>query len=466
MSGKRTSAAAPPKVPEPADGVPAHGWRQSLTVYFERRVLVLLFLGFSSGLPYLLVFSTLAAWLREENLALDQIGWFALAGIAYVLKFLWAPLLDHIRLPVLGRLLGRRRSWLVLSQAGIAATILLLGATNPGANLVPTALWAVALAFFSATQDVAADAFRVESLSEDRQGAGAGIFVNGYRVGTLVSGAGALVIADHWGWAAAYMAMAGLMAVGFLTVLLADEPDAPPVPMSAAARGFSARFEDAVVGPFKDFMTRPAWLVILVFVALFQFGDGLLGLLANPFYLDMGFSKTEIAVIAKGWGLSMSLTGALAGGVLVFRFGILPALLLGGTLQALSNLAFAWLAHYTGEAGTSTAALTVTIAAENLSGAMATTAFVAFLSSLCTRAYTATQYALLSAVAHLGRKVFAASGGEVAEAVGWVVYFVTTTLAAVPALLLLLWLMKNASALALAPRSASEGDMQGTRTSG
>ena len=405
-------------------------WSEDLAAYFRRPTLTVLCLGFSSGLPYLLVFSTLSARLEDAGLSLAAIGWFGLARSAYVFKFVWAPVVNRMSVPVLTRLLGQRRAWLLVSQLAVTAAIVCLGLADPAADLARTAFWAVVLAAASSTQDIVADAYRIDSLDRDLEGPGTSNFINGYRFGVLAAGAGALLVADTWGWSAAYETMAVLMALGIATTLLVPEPKRPPARTDQALRA-------AVVEPFQDFATRRDWLLILVFITLFQYGEGLLGLMANPFYLALHFTKTQIALVTKGWGLAMSLTGAVAGGLLVARLGVLRALFVAGLLQALANLAFAWLAGV----GPSLAALTLVIALENLTSAMATIAFVAYISGLCDRAHSATQYALLSAFAALGRTVFSAVGGVAAESLGWAHYFEMTTLAALPALVLLLWLM-------------------------
>ncbi|MEK9672051.1 MAG: AmpG family muropeptide MFS transporter [Rhodospirillaceae bacterium] len=411
---------------------PRRTWTDALAAYFHRRALIVLCLGFASGLPYLLVFSTLSAWLRESGLSVAAIGWFSLAGAAYVAKPLWAPVVNQTPLPVLTRALGQRRAWLLLSQTMVALAIVFLGFSDPGRDLAGTAFWAVVLAAASATQDIVADAYRIDTLDRDLEGPGTANFVNGYRLGVLASGAGALLIADQWGWQAAYAMMAVLMTVGILTTLAASEPKRPPTKSGQP-------FRTAIVEPFLDFMTRRNWIIVLLFITLFQCGEGLLGVMANPFYLDMGFTKTQIGLVTKAWGFAMSIAGAVAGGLLVARFGVFRALFACGLMQALTNLAFAWLAGQ----GPSVPALTVVIALENMTSAMATACFVAYLSALCDRAYSATQYALLTAFAALGRKIFVAGGGEVAQAVGWANYFILTTLASLPALMILLWLMQK-----------------------
>ena len=405
-------------------------WIASWSVYFERRVVALLFFGFSSSLPLLLVYSTLSAWLKEEGVSLTAIGLFSWASTAYTIKFVWAPVVDRLSIPVLTRVLGQRRGWMVLSQVAIIGSILALGSTDPSEDLWAVAFWAVVLAFASATQDIGIDAYRVEILEDDQQGAGAANLVIGYRIALLAAGAGSLIIADFWDWQVAYAAMAGLMAVGIITVLLNKEPHRPENTES---------FADAVVGPFMDFMLRPHWLMILLFVALYKYGDALLGVMANPFYLDIGFSKTEIGLVSKGYGLVMTLLGGFIGGMLVARMDILKALMVCGIAQALSNLAFAAQAWV----GYSIPMLAVTISIENFTGGMATIAFIAYLSSLCNIAYTATQYALLSSIMAFARTIFASGGGWLADQIDWVTYFLITTVAAVPGLLLLMWLIRK-----------------------
>ncbi len=302
------------------------------------------------------------------------------------------------------------------------------------------------LAFASATQDIAVDAYRIESLDEDQLGAGAGVFVLGYRVGMVAAGGGALIAAEFMGWFWAYALMAGLMAVGVATGLLSPEPprhrayeksrggeEGPP-----ARRALKWLYE-AVAAPFADFMTRPHWVAILLFVALYKYGDALLGVMANPFYLEMGFSKAEVGVVSKVHGVVMTIVGGLVGGLMVARMGLYKALLVSGVMQAVSNLVFAVQAMV----GYSVPMLTVTIAVEGLTSGMGTAAFVAYLSSLCSVAFTATQYALLSSLMGFARTVLASGGGWLADRVDWVTYFFATTAAAVPGLLLLVWLMKR-----------------------
>ncbi len=434
-----------------------NSWLQAFKIYLERRVLVILLLGFSSGLPLLLVFQTLSAWLKESEISLTMIGWFSLASTAYALKFLWAPLVDKMPLPFLSKFLGQRRAWMIFSQVLIALSMLGLGQSNPVLDLWMVAMWAVALAFASATQDIAVDAYRIESLDENQMGAGSANYVLGYRIAMLTAGAGALFVADVWGWNAAYVLMAILMGVGMLTVLFSPEPERHPNNDTAAReqkivafvnryahlpfflRLVTVRLYEAVICPFADFMSRPHWIMILLFVALYKYGEALLGIMANPFYLDMGFSKSEIAAVSKGYGLTMTLVGGYLGGILVARFGIMKALLYAGILQCIANLAFTVQALI----GYSIPMLAVTISVENLTAGMATTAFIAYLSSLCNIAYTATQFALFTSLMNVTRTVFASGGGWLADHMDWSIYFLLTTFAAIPGLVILLWLIKR-----------------------
>jgi len=417
-------------------------WLKASKVYLDRRLLVVMALGFSAGMPLLLVYGTLSAWLTESGVSFTVIGLFSWASTAYALKFLWAPLVDRVPIPVLSRLLGQRRSWLLLAQTVCAASMIAIGSTTPADDLMLTAIWAVVLACASATQDIVIDAYRIETLEEEEQGAGAATYQLGYRVALIAAGAGALIIADLGGWFYAYLAMAGLMGVGIVTTLISPEP--PKQQRSPEEGGRSlARYgrwiEQAIVMPFKDFMTRPGWILILLFIMLYKYGDGLLGVMANPFYLDIGFTKTEIGLVSKTYGVAMTIIGGLVGGLLVVRVGIMRALFSAGIIMALSNLLFSALALI----GPSVPALMLVISAENLANGIGGTAFIAYLSSLCSLAYTATQYALVSSFMNFARTIFASGGGWLADQVDWAIYFILTTIAAVPGLLLLLYIMKR-----------------------
>ncbi|MBV9555032.1 MAG: MFS transporter, partial [Alphaproteobacteria bacterium] len=374
-------------------------------------------MGFSSGLPLALTFGTLSYWLAELGVSLTAIGLFGLVRASYSLKFLWSPLIDRLPIPILTRRLGRRRSWALTIQALLALAILALGLTDPKTAPALMALAAVVVAFLSASQDIVVDAYRIELLRPEEQGAGAAATQWGYRFGMLASGAGALYAASWGGWHLAYALMAALMAVGMATVWLTPEPGgvAPPerLPGATAAARVAAWLKGAVVAPFADMIARlgPARLAaIVLFVLLFKFGDALAGSMSNPLYVQLGFTKVEVATVAKVYGVIATLAGVAAGGLVVARLGVFGALLLGGALQAASNLMYVaqlWAGH-------DVAMLALTIGAENLTGGMASSAFVAYLSGLCSRDFTATQYALLSSLATVGLNVLAAAGGYLA----------------------------------------------------
>lgn len=430
-------------------------WQEAARVYFDRRIVIIFFLGFSSGLPLLLVFSTMSVWLKVEGVSLTAIGLFSLVRTPYTFKFLWAPLIDRAPLPVLGRVLGRRRGWALVTQAALMAAIFAMSGASPGVNPTATALFALLVAFCSASQDIVIDAYRVESLDADQQGAGAGTIVLGYRIGMLSAGAGALWLASVLTWSQVYMTMAALVAVGMIAILCAGEPP-PDISqdiadneeerlaghLAAGLPRWSARFlawlYEAVVAPFNDFMQRPGWVAVLLFIMLYKLGEAYQGVMANPFYVEMGFSMTEIAAVSKFFGLGATLVGALIGGIVVSRYGIMQSLMACGILQIAGILMFCVQAVV----GHDVLMLMVTITAENVTAGMATTAFVAYLSSLCTRAYTATQYALLSSLVAFARDILSASSGWAAEAMGWVGFFIFSAAIAVPGLLVLWRLMR------------------------
>jgi len=415
-------------------------------LYSDRRMVAILAMGFASGLPLALTGATLSIWLKEDGISLTAIGLFAQVGLAYNLKFLWAPVLDRVPLPVVTAWLGRRRSWALLIQILLALSILALAQADPAVDAWRTALIAVVVAFFSASQDIVIDAFRVELLDDNEQGAGAAATQVGYRIGMLASGAGALYLASAFGWRGAYMVMACLVVVGMAAVLMTRERAAPPAPRESWLRA-------AIVEPFADFMTRHDWLAILLFVVLFKTGDAVAGWMSGPFYISLGFSKVEIASVSKVFGLVASMAGVILGGGLVLRVGIMRALLIGGVLQALSNLAYIaqlWTGHDVGM-------LAVTIATENVTGGIGSAAFVAYLSRLCNPAFTATQYALLSALAAVSRTFIASGGGWLADRVGWAPFFTASTLLCVPGLLLLLFLMRRVASAAIRSEATLPG---------
>ena len=420
------------------------GWLKALRVYTEKPVLVVLALGFASGLPLALTGATLTFWLAEAGVEISVIGFFAWVGIAYGWKFLWAPVLDRLSLPLITSALGRRRGWLILIQVLLALAILALGRSDPGIDLGATVFWAVVVAFLSASQDIVIDAYRVEILEERQQGAGAAAVTVGYRVAMLASGAGALVLADQYGWLAAYAVMAALLAVGAAAVLFYGEPAGSAAAVAGTRRDPAGWLKQAVVEPFAEFFARNGAgtaVLILLFIVLYKVGDALLGAITSPFYVSLGFAKPEVATIVKTYGLAATLAGVLAGGAVVRAVGLLRGLWVCGIAQMLSNLIY--IAQV--QAGHDPVMLTLTITVENLTGGMGTAAFVAYLSSLCNLNYTATQYALLSSFMAQARTLLAGFAGVIQQEVGWTQFFVFTTAAAVPALVLLLWLQRRTS---------------------
>jgi PAT family beta-lactamase induction signal transducer AmpG len=421
-------------------------WRGALAVYRQPRLIAILLMGFSSGLPLALTFGTLSYWLAEEGASLTAIGLFGLVRASYSLKFLWSPLIDRLPIPILTRRLGRRRSWALTIQLLLGLAILALGMTDPKSDPIATALAAVVVAFLSASQDIVIDAYRIELLQPEEQGAGAAATQWGYRFGMLASGAGALYAASFGGWHVAYAVMAALMLVGMATVWFTPEPGggASPehLPGGSAVERAAAWLQRAVVAPFADIFRRTGagpLAAIVIFIVLYKFGDALAGSMSNPLYVQLGFNKVEVATVAKVYGVIATLVGVAIGGVLVARIGVFAALLVCGGLQACSNLLYAvqvWAGHDVGM-------LALTIGAENLTGGMASAAFVAYLSDLCSRDFTATQYALLSSLATVGLNVLAASGGYLAQTLGWIPFFVVSTAACLPSLLILLWLMRR-----------------------
>ena len=432
--------------------------RETLTLYGDRRVIAVLFLGFASGLPLMLVAGTLSTWLREAEVSRAAIGLFAFVFAPYTFKFAWAPLMDRLPLPPLTTWLGRRRGWMLAAQVGLMASIWGLGRTDPASDLYLVAAMALAVAFFSASQDVVIDAYRVESLPERKLGAGAGVVVLGYRVGMFVATWGALRLADAADWALAYTVMAALVGVGMVTALLVPEPPGSGFARPAGGRGLKAWLASAVIEPFGDFFQRHGVhvaVVILVLISVFKASDVLLTLLANPFYIDMGFTKAQIADVTKLFGVWMTVAGGLLGGVVVFRLGILKSMVVAAVLMAGSNLMFAVLTW----TGPQLPVFVATIAIENLSGGIGTAVFVAFLSALCNVHYTAVQYALLTSFMQLfGKFVIVPSSGFYADAVGWTWFFVTSTVFALPAIGLVLWLVRHGPEIKVArPETPTDG---------
>jgi len=432
-------------------------WVSASKVYTDRRVLAMLFLGFSSGLPFGVLAEPLSSWLFQSGVSKTNIGLFALVSLPYALKFLWAPLMDRLPLPVMSRLFGRRRGWVLLTQVLLLAAILGMGTTNPVENLAMVGVFAFAVAFASASQDIVIDAYRIEILEDEKLAAGAATAVFGWRLGQVGGGAAGLVFADIFPWPMVFAGMAALVLVGIIAILLNPEPAEPTsdeaVLMEQRAEDFLeskshlphglavtlAWLYSAVVCPFSEFMTRRGWLAVLAFIMLYKFGDAVLGVMKVPFFLEMGFSNTEIAGIAKVFGFNAIIVGGFLGGLVLARMGIMRGLVVCGVLMAVSNLVFVAQAM----AGHNLTMLAVTIAVENVTTGMGTTAFVAYLSSLCNVAYTATQYALLTSLMAFSRTVMSSGAGWLADRMDWIGFFVVTTVAAVPGLLLLLWMIRR-----------------------
>ncbi len=419
----------------------AFAWVSSLAIYRRPRLVAVLLMGFSSGLPLALTFATLSFRLAEIGVSRTAIGLFALVGVPYSIKFLWSPLVDRLPIPLWTPRLGRRRGWALAIQPLLALAILALGVVDPRSAPGLTALAALAVAFLSASQDIVIDAYRIELLRPEEQGAGAAATQWGYRFGMLAASAGALYAASFGGWRFSYGLMAALMLVGMVTVWFTPEPGgAPsePLPGATAVARAAAWLRRAVLAPFADLLTRRGTLAILAFVVLYKFGDALAGTMSNPLYVSLGFTKVELANIGKVYGFAASLAGLALGGVVVLRLGVMRALLVCGILQMLSNLMYAlqvWAGH-------NLVALALTIGVENLTGGMGSAAFVAYLSGLCSIAFTATQYALLSSLAAVGRTTLSASGGALADALGWSNFFILATAACLPGLALLGWVMR------------------------
>lgn len=416
------------------------GFGSALNVYFQPRLLFVFVMGFASGLPLALSSATLTFWLADAGVALTAIGLFALVGTPYNFKFLWAPFVDRIPVPGLTALLGRRRSWMLVIQIGLMAAIAVLGFSQPESAPLLTAMAAFAVAFFSASQDIVIDAYRIEILDRDEQGAGAAMTQAGYRLGAIMSGAVALALSDHIDWSLVYLVMAGLVSVGMAAAIFAPDPERrnPQLAENQPRMGFRAM----VVDPFVEFFQRngpSTAVIILAFILLYKFGDAYAGVMAYAFYYQMGFSGTEVGTISKVFGVIMTVIGVFIGGLIVKRYGIMKSLLGCGILQMLSNLMYA----AQSVVGYDVQFLYLTIGIENLSGGMGSAAFVAYLSVLCNTRYTGTQFALFTSFMAVGRTMLSASSGWVVDMIGWFDFFVISTLVALPGLLLLLWMMRH-----------------------
>lgn len=430
--------------PSSADVVikPKRSWSQAFKVYAQPTSLRMLALGFSAGLPLLLVLGTLSFWLREADIDRTTIGFLSWVGLAYAFKWVWSPLVDRLPLPTLTRMLGRRRSWLLFSQLLIVAGLLGMSFMDPKQSLQPLVLCAVLVAFGSATQDIALDAYRIESAKVDDQAALAATYQTGYRLAMIWAGAGVLWVAaqvqgDVQGymvqaWHVAYTAMAASMLVGMITVLLSPEPEARPM---APARNAAEWIKGALIAPFADFIGRYRWqaLLLLALIGLYRVSDVVMGIMANPFYVDMGYTKEEVAAVTKVFGVIMTLLGGFVGGTMAVRWGVMRVLMLGAVLSACTNILFAWLATR----GHDVSALVWVVSADNLAGGIASAAFIAYLSGLTNVQYSATQYALFSSMMLLAPKWLAGFSGAFVDAYGYEAFFHTTALMGFPVLLLI-----------------------------
>jgi PAT family beta-lactamase induction signal transducer AmpG len=398
-------------------------------VYFSKKMLVMLVLGFSSGIPLALTGSTLSAWMVTEGVDIKTIGLFSLVGLPYAFKFLWSPLMDRFVPPFL----GRRRGWMIITQLILIGAIALLGFFDPASQLVMITFLAVAVAFFSASQDIVLDAYRTESLDSAERGAGAGVWIMGYRIAILISGAAALILSDHLSWRTVYILMGGVMAIGCVTTLLCREPlrTAPDGKAIEPPKSLT----EAVVFPFVEFLRRPGAIEILLFVVLYKIGDVAAAQMTTPFILKhIGFSRTELGTIFKGFGMVATVVGSVAGGALMARWTLKKSLFIFGVLQGISTISFVLL-EFTGR---QIWALSLVIGVENFCGGLGTAAYTALLMGLCNTKFTATQYALLSSLMAVSRYVTGAPTGYLADAAGWIPFFTICTVLALPALLLLL----------------------------
>ena len=442
----------------------SRGWLQSVLVYRQPRVLSMVFLGFSAGLPFYLVFQTLSAWLRQEGIERSTIGMLSWVGLAYSIKFLWAPIVDRMPVPFLTKLLGRRRSWMLVAQAGIAVCILNMSWSDPSAGVMSIAVWALLLAFSAATQDISIDAWRIESASIELQGAMAAGYQIGYRVALITASAGAFTVAEKFGWQVSYATMAALVGIGVVTTLLVKEPHASSQRaratfdseervvawlnrnshLSPRMRAAGAWFIGAVVCPLVDFFSRYGLgfgLVVFAFMGSYRLTEYTMGPMANPFYIDHGYSLIQIARVVKVYGLAMSIVGVLIAGVLIARLGLLRSLIIGSVMIMISNFGFALLA--TTESPT-LLGLGLANAIDNLAQGIHGTSLIAFLSSLTTPRYTATQYALFSSLYALpGKLFFEGTSGFVVEAIDYPLFFVYTALLSLPALAILWFLVRR-----------------------
>lgn len=410
-------------------------------LYLNKKMLTVAMLGYGSGVPFTLIFITYTFKMAENGINLRDIGLFGLAGLPFTIKFIWAPLVDGLKIPFLHKL-GQRRSWLLVSQACLMAIICFFGFLEPKQDMMLIVYMAILLAFVSATYDIAYDAIRVEIIDTDKQGAASGVSILGYRIGMLVAGGISLILADQFSWKFSFMVISGSILLSTIATLFVKEPERYLKTHEEGKVHFSVWFKTYVVEPFSQFVSKHRnWILIILFAVLYKLGDSLLSKMMNPFYQQMGFTKTEVAEITKFYGFVMTIFGGIVGGWVVYKIGIAKSLLIFGILQMLSNLSFVWQAH----AGHDTLVLTAVITIENLTSAMGTSAFVAYFAYLCDKRYTATQYALLTSFMSLGRWLTNAPSGYLVDPVhgmglSWETYFIISTVIAIPALFMIKFL--------------------------
>ena len=400
-------------------------------LYLQKKLILIFLMGISSGIPLYLILSTLFIWLTRENIDISTIGLFALTQLPWTLKFLWAPFVDNFRIPYFYKALGHRKSWLLFTQLNLSIFIICLGYSNPAENLEITAFFALFVSFFSASQDIVVDAYRIEILDDDYQGAGAAMTQFGYRIGGLLAGAGSLYLTSYLSWKETFLVVS-LIILFLMTLLIFVMP----------SKNNHLESRKDLIEPFKEFIFRNSFfnvLIIIIFIFSFKFGDVIVGVMANPFYVKIGFTNIEIANASKVFGVIMTIAGVFLGGYLVKQVGILKALIVSGFLQIVSNLLYVLL----NSIGPEINYLFLTVAGENLSGGLGSAAFVAYLSVLCNKKYTGTQYALLSSIMGLARTVLSSPSGFIVEAFGWTKFFIFSTIFGLPAIFILFWMWRK-----------------------
>lgn len=417
-----------------------HSWKESVLAFRDRRILSIFLFGFSSGLPFLLTLSTLTLWLKECGLNNKTVGLFVITTLPYTFKFLWGPMVDRLRIPVLFSLFGQRRSWALIAQGALIFMLLGLGHSDPHNHILHTALWAFGVAFFSAIQDIAVEAYRIEVIDKDQQGSAAASSYLGYRMGMMASGVGALYLATLFSWQMAYMAMATLMMVGLLTTFLSPSPPEYRIKIKPSRR-LKEWVQSTYFIPLKDLLKTIDWRIVLAFIFFFKIGDTTLSVMNIPFLVEIGFTTLEIANVAKFFGISAMIIGGIMGGIFLNHYGILPSLILCATLQILTSLMFIVQTFV----GCNLSVLMVTIGFENLSCGLGAASFIAYLSSLCRTPHTATHFALLSSFGSLARIILSVLSGILADLLPWSLFFTFTAIASLPCLLLLIYVPRQFS---------------------